>query len=121
MKPSEVLANGSQHVLRRQGGLTNDHETNKHRTRSTGLESASRTNEQTSTDRTTTVDNARQHVYRRGRLSIRSYMAIICMCLPLSSRWSLFSPTFRLSRSAGLPFGDKSSLPYFSPTTPWGL
>jgi len=45
--------------------LTNNHETNEHRTRTTGGESATGSNEQTGTDRTATVDNAGQHVYRR--------------------------------------------------------
>lgn len=91
--------------------LTNNHEGEKDRCRTSTLERAVRSNEQASTDSTTSETLSASVALRRTRftrnieaaacfLQLRSeeahhssfitYIAIICMCLPLRSRCNLF-------------------------------
>jgi hypothetical protein len=95
--------------------LTNDHETEEHGSWATILESTSRSNEETSTNGTTTEDIESVFLRFLTKIITRrpTHMAIICICLPLRLRCSVFSPFARLSRSA--PSGE-ASMYFFSPS-----
>lgn len=85
---------------------TDDGETDQYRGRSTSLEGATGTNEQTGTNGTTTaMESVNIQDYDVGDLKKwcgETYMAIICMCRPFKPRTSWFVSPSTMATSSGL-------------------